>query len=148
MKIFYLSLLALTFFTSMAKADGDGIYECDVYCHGVNRKTIQTKNLVCVPYTQPEIDNVVLYINLKNGVQRPYRREMAAKIGFICVGRNWVRDADTMLMCNGNNRAPYPHEDTQQVARKPKLSRQNEACLYGKEWCGQNGYKTIDNLHR
>ena len=144
MKFFYLSLIALAFLVAPAQAERPR--ECNVYCQGVHRKVVQTKDLVCVPYTQPEIDNVVLFIDSKDGIRRPYRKEMAAKIGFICVGRNWVRDADTMLICNGSNKALYPPEDTQQVARKPKLSRQNEACLYGKEWCGQNGYRTVNSL--
>ncbi len=100
---------------------------------------------VCIPFIQPEPGVVVLTIKLGNGETRRYSRPKG-RGDFYCIGRHWLtREGATKVeLCNqfvGNDE--YFGEDLAKLARKPKDSRVLTACLYGKQKCGQMGFKMM-----
>lgn len=125
-----------------APKKSDDCTDCETYKQGVNRKVIQTNDVVCIYFIQPGKDNVMLRLDLQSGEQRRYHAKDAGTSGRICVGRHWVLKSKTMMMCNGTAHADYPPEHVAIVAKKEKHSREGEACLSGTVKCKELGYQT------
>lgn len=141
-KLFYV-LVALLALGAPALAGGPICDDCDVFRHGVHRKVTPTPHTRCVPFVQSQRGDVLLRLDLKNGKTRSYRKKNASTVDCIVVGRSWLKDQTaSMFICNDDNHAVYPYEDVQAVSAGAKMSRANEACLFGQEVCGQMGYKT------
>lgn len=137
-----LGALALSSHVSAAPAAKKGCEDCDAYKKGVSRRVVPTDDVVCIFFTQPRQDTVVLRLDLKDGTERRYPRKNAGTTGRICVGRGWLVQSNTASVCNGSAHADYASEHITIVMEKPKLSKKGEACLYGKEKCKAMGYQT------
>lgn len=136
--------LFLTFCASLscAFAGEPTCKDCDDFKHGVHRQVIPTDDVVCIWFIQPHTGNVLLRIDLPDGKSRSYTKQRAGTTGRFCVGRSWVKKANSMIICNDENHADYIREHVERVAVKSKLSKEGEACLFGAAPCREKGYAT------
>lgn len=142
-RMVFLISVALAALGSPVLAGGLECDDCELYKRGVHRQVVPTPDTVCVPFVQPRRGSVLLRLNLKNGQSRPYTKKNAGTVDCISVGRYWLQElTESMYICDDFNHADYPYADVQAVARQPKRSRDNEACLFGREPCRSMGYKT------
>lgn len=147
MRFLYVALISLGLLAPAASHAASAKEQCDnceTFRKGVSRKIIPTDNIVCIYFTQPSEGDVLLRIDLKDGSVRPYTKKRAGKTDRICVGRHWVQNASSMLICNSENHALYAAEHIEQVAKKAATSKEGEACLHGKARCKTMGYKSRD----
>jgi len=133
-------LLFLGFFATPVFGGSPLCEDCDVYHNGVSRKVVPTDEFVCFYFVQAEQDTVVLRLDLQDGTERRYSRK-AGTDGHICVGRQWVRNAERIVMCNAVAHAVYEAQDVRHISEKEKYSREGTACLSGREKCRAMGYR-------
>jgi len=144
-KLFYV-VAAVIALLSPAFAGERNCEDCDLYRHGVHRQVIPTPDTVCVYFVQPKAGNILLRLALKNGTTRPYTKKNAGTTGCIPVGRDWLRQATAAsYLCNDVNHFDYAQEGMiEALAKKPKYSRDVEACLFGKTKCREMGYPAYE----
>lgn len=142
---FHLIVISIFSIAPYSAYAGARCEDCRIFRHGVHRRIVPSPDTRCVPFVQQYFGTVYLRLNLKNGGTRPYTKKNAAKEDCIVVGRHWLRNkTDSAYICNRENHADYPLEDVHELASQPKMSRENEACLFGKDRCEEMRYKTPD----
>lgn len=146
-RLFFTLLTAFLILSPLsANAGGKGDCagaECRAYRHGVHRKIIPAKDVVCVYFIQSNAaGRVVMTIYFDDG-RPPRRYDNKKHRDHICVGRDWVRDAVAITLCSDSGRAIFLDDDLKGLSLKPKRSPEFTACLKGEDACIVGGFKPL-----
>lgn len=144
MRTIFHVLCALIALGSPALAGQPECDDCELLEHGIHRQVIPTDDYDCLWFIQPQPGRVLLKLYLQNGTVRSYtsKPERSGKVGYICPGRDFVRQMTTeSYICGDSGSFVYGQPEwLESLAEKPKYSKAVTACLFGREECARMDY--------